>query len=174
MRDGNDISDTIVDNIIYIGINAILVCGIIAFLSCGFAIITILCNIMAGVLVTISQRLTKWIRRNKTYPSICEPKNITVLSPTSGEVPRDDPKSSFNRTPLNLESIRFDSSSDMEYFSLDGDGFDENETLNVLPCEYKSINFFNGVKCHSTPNGTNQYNDSTLPFTYAKKPAYIL
>lgn len=153
MRDGNHMPDTIVDSIIYIGINATLVCGIITFFSCGFAIITIICNLLAELVVTVSQRLTAWSKKRKTYFSKSEPKNVVVLSPDNREVPRENTKSSFNRTPLNLESVCFDSSSNMEYFSLDEDGFEEHDVHDVLPCECRSTDFYSGVKCHSTPNG---------------------
>uniref|UniRef100_A0A0N5BX63 VP11 n=1 Tax=Strongyloides papillosus TaxID=174720 RepID=A0A0N5BX63_STREA len=174
MRNGSGTLDDVVDNIIYIGVNASLICAILAILGCGFTIITIVCNLLTELIITIRQYLTTWYKKKKTCFFDFRPKNVFISSSNEREVPRLDDKSLINRTPISLEGINFDSSSDMEYFSLDGDDFDEQTSLNAMSHECKTVSFYNGVKCHSTPNRINQDTDLSTPFTYVKNPIYIL
>uniref|UniRef100_A0A0N5B7Y6 Uncharacterized protein n=1 Tax=Strongyloides papillosus TaxID=174720 RepID=A0A0N5B7Y6_STREA len=152
MRSGNDIFDSIVENTFYVLFNTTIICMVILFLLCGFGIITIVSNLLAEIITIAGQRLAAWIMKKKSITSEVVTKNIKLSPLRERRNMQQSNTLTFNRTPPNMETIRLDSSSDEEFFSLDGNGFENLTSLNDSLNDNDTLNFSQNVNCHSTPS----------------------
>uniref|UniRef100_A0A0K0FY06 Uncharacterized protein n=1 Tax=Strongyloides venezuelensis TaxID=75913 RepID=A0A0K0FY06_STRVS len=152
MRSGNDIFDSIVEKTFYVLFNTTIICMVLLFLLCGFGIITIVSNLLAEIITVTGQRLAAWIMNKKSINSEVVTKNTKESSLRERENMQQNNMLTFNRTPPNMETIRLDSSTDEEFFSLDGNGFENQTSLNNSLNDNDTLNFSQNVNCHSTPS----------------------